>query len=94
MNRDRDKEATEGRIVDEIGARTIERQQAAFRVRRGGQDEAILGSSRRARPKHRFVISTQSITHFALMKTSILLGQLALVGEVIEGMVDKRDRYG
>jgi phosphohistidine phosphatase SixA len=43
MNRDRDKKATGGRIVGVTGARTIERQQAAFSVRGGGQDEAVLG---------------------------------------------------
>jgi hypothetical protein len=83
MNRDRDKKATGGRIVGVTGARTIERQQAAFSVRSGGHDEAVLGYSRRARPKHRFVTSSQSFTHFASMKASILLGGLALVGEVV-----------
>lgn len=31
-----------------------------------GQDEAVLGCSRRETPKHRFVTSTQSITRFRL----------------------------
>lgn len=74
MNRDRDKKAAESRIVDRTGTRTIEKQQAAFSVRSGGQDEAVLGYSRRARPKHRFVTSTQSFTHFASMNASIHLG--------------------
>jgi hypothetical protein len=43
MNRDRDKKATAGRGVVGTGAPTIERQQAAFSVRGGGQDEAVLG---------------------------------------------------
>lgn len=43
MDRDRDQQATEGRGVDGTGAPAIEGQQAAFSVRGGGQDEAVLG---------------------------------------------------
>lgn len=43
MDRDRDQRATEGSEVDGTGASVVGRQQAAFSVRGGGQDEAILG---------------------------------------------------
>jgi hypothetical protein len=85
MDRDRDQRATEGSEVDRTGASVVGRQQAAFSVRGGGQDEAVLGHSRRERPKHRFVASTQSVYPLRLNVGLDSAGgwQSASVGEVV-----------